>query len=293
MSTNEGKTIVAIGEILWDCFPEGKQLGGAPFNFAYHAGKLGTKAFLLSAIGNDREGNEAKVKAESLSIETILLQINEYPTGTVVVKTDVNGIPDYRISSPAAWDHIERKERDKDIIQKADALCFGSLAQRNKVSRNTIQYLIDTASPSTLIVFDINLRQHFYTEETIVESLKKTDVLKLNEDELPVVCQLSDIDCKSEKKAIQAICSMYNIALIAYTKGESGSYLYNNEEFSFMESPKVNVSDTVGAGDAFTAALVTGYMDRMDLRRIHRRSIDLAAFVCTKEGATPEYKYSN
>lgn len=285
------KTIVAIGEVLWDCFPEGKQLGGAPFNFVYHAGKLGARPFLLSAVGNDKYGIEAKNTAEDLEINTSLFQINKNPTGKVIVKTDVNGIPDYNFSSPAAWDHIELKDEDKNLIQQADVLCFGSLAQRNEVSRNTIQCLIKIVSPSTLVVFDINLRQGYFTYEIIIKSLKGANILKLNEDELPIVCRIAKIGIKDEKMAIKELSLRYGISLIVYTKGPSGSYLYNTKGFSFLTTPKVNVLDTVGAGDAFTAAIVIGYLKSLSLRQIHQQAIELASFVCTKQGATPEYKY--
>lgn len=291
MSVN--KTIVAIGEVLWDCFPDGKQLGGAPFNFVYHAGKLGTKSFLLTAVGDDEYGIEAKKTTEELDINTRLFQINEYSTGTVQVKTNVNGIPDYSISTPAAWDYIQMKEGDKDLIKQADVLCFGTLAQRNEVSRNAIQCLIDNASPSTLVVFDINLRQDYYSDEIIIRSLEKTNILKLNEDELPIVCRILGIGIKDEKKAIEKISLRYDISLIAYTKGQSGSYLYNTEEFSFLTTPKVNVSDTVGAGDAFSASIVIGYLESLSLRQIHQQAVELSAFVCTKQGATPAYNYHN
>jgi fructokinase len=288
---SDNRTIVAIGEVLWDCFPEGKQLGGAPFNFVYHAGKLGANSFLVTAIGNDKYGIEAKNKADKLDINTSLFQINEYPTGTVIVNTDVNGIPDYNISLPAAWDHIELREGDKNLIQQADVLCFGSLAQRNEVSRNTIQCLIDNASPSTLVVFDINLRQDFYNDEIIIRSLERTNILKLNEDELPIVSRIMGMDNKDEKETIEEISARYGISLIAYTKGKSGSYLYDTKEFSFLTTPKVNVLDTVGAGDAFTASIVKGYMESLNLRQIHQQAVELAAFVCTKQGATPSYMY--
>ena len=290
---SDHKTIVAIGEVLWDCFPEGRQLGGAPFNFVYHTGKLGAKSFLLSAIGNDEYGTEVKRTAEELNISARLFQINEYPTGTVIVKTDVNGIPKYNISSPAAWDHIELKEGDKKMIQQADVLCFGSLAQRNKVSRNTIQYLIDNASPSALVVFDMNIRQDYYTDEIIIRSLQVANILKLNEDELQIVCRILGIDLEDEKKSIEEISARYGVALTAYTKGTSGSYLYNTKEFSFLATPKVNVSDTVGAGDAFTASIVKGYLESLSLRQIHQQAVELATFVCTKQGATPSYMYDN
>lgn len=283
------KTIVALGEVLWDCFSDGKRLGGAPFNFAYHVGKLGAKSFLLSAIGSDDNGIEAKTKAEKLGINTTLLQINGYPTGSVIVETDTNGIPEYNISSPAAWDYIELKEGCQDLIKQADVLCFGSLAQRNEVSRSTIQFLIDNASSSSLVVFDINLRQDFYTDGIIIRSLESANILKLNEEELPIVCRSSGISLKDEKKAVEEISNKYNLDLIAYTKGESGSYLYSNGEFSFLRTPKVSISDTVGAGDAFTAAVVVGFTQSHPLTQIHQQAVDLAAFVCTKHGATPHY----
>ena len=285
---NKKFKVAGIGELLWDMLPEGKQLGGAPTNFAYHASLAGCESFVVSAIGTDESGNEILHLFEDLALDTSFVQqTSDFPTGTVTVSLDKMGIPSYIIHENVAWDHIAWNGQLETLAKSVDAVCFGSLAQRNPESRQTILNFLKATKTDCLRVFDINLRQSFFSREIIFQSLELSTILKLNDDELPVVAGLLGITGTDGELLLQ-ILKMFNLKLIALTKGAKGSLLFTEKEQSFMEVPKVEISDTVGAGDSFTAVLVAGLLQNHDLKKIHEKATRVAAYVCTQKGATPK-----
>jgi fructokinase len=279
--------VVGIGEILWDLLPDGKILGGAPANFAHHAGQLSADARIVSAVGQDPLGEEIVRSLGTLGVRTSHVATNSgHPTGTVDVRLDARGVPEYIIHQDVAWDFIPVTDDLLDLALRADIVCFGSLGQRSPVSRNTIRRFLEATRPNCLRIFDINLRQSYYTREIIEESLLKSTVLKLNEHELPVVANLFGLS-GGEGELLQMIRERYDLKLVAYTEGERGSRLVTADGVSTRPGTAVKVVDTVGAGDAFTAALAVGLLQGLPIERIHAWSDRLAAFVCTCKGATP------
>ena len=280
--------VAGIGELLWDMLPEGKQLGGAPTNFGYHAFQAGCQAFVISAIGDDISGDEILDRFDELGLDkSFVQQTDAFPTGTVTVSLDMNGIPSYIIHENVAWDHITWNPSLEALAKDVDAVCFGSLAQRNPESQQTILNFLKSTGADCLRVFDINLRQSFFSREIIYQSLELSSILKLNDDELPVVAGILGISGTDEELLMQ-ILKMFDLRLIALTKGAKGSLLFTEKEHSFTEVPKVEIADTVGAGDSFTAILVAGLLKNHDLKKIHEKATQVAAFVCTQKGATPK-----
>lgn len=280
--------VIGFGEILWDMLPEGKQLGGAPANVVFHSLFLGADSYMVSAVGMDDKGREMMQLLENSGFPIDYIQVlKDYPTGTVDVKLDASGKPDYVIHENVAWDHIGLTEEVKKLSAKADAVCFGSLAQRSRETRETIQHLLEIVPDKCLRVFDVNLRQSFYNKTIIQKSLERCDVLKLNDDELPVIGGYFGYE-SGEENIISGLLHHFNLSLIALTKGDQGSRLVSHEEESYLDSPDIDVVDTVGAGDAFTAALINGLLTKKPLKKIHSSASKLASFVCTQEGATPK-----
>ena len=279
--------VVGIGELLWDVFPDHKQMGGAPCNFAFHVSKLGLESLAISAIGKDDLGDELIQKLDEVELNYDIQKV-DYPTGTVQVTLSGDGIPQYEICEPVAWDFIEMKEPYKEMAKNTSAVCFGSLAQRGEISRAFIRTFVSHVPDSSLKVFDINLRQQFYTKALIHESLSICNVLKINDDEIKVVAELFDLT-GTDQENCQALLNMYKLKLVALTCGTDGSYLINKDEISFKGTPKVKVADTVGAGDSFTSALVVGILNGDALGKTHKMAVELSAFVCTQKGAMPEY----
>lgn len=279
--------VVGIGEILWDLLPQGKVLGGAPANFAYHASELGAKGFAVSAIGNDTLGDEILNRLSSYKIG-LRIQRTEYSTGTVNVTLDKNGVPSYEISKNVAWDYISLTGDDLKLAEETDAVCFGSLAQRNEFSRNTIIEFVKRVPEQSLKVFDINLRQNFYNKELLEHSIKLSNVLKINDDELEVVSKLFGISGTQEEICMTLI-DKYNLEILALTCGTQGSYLFKEGEISYMDTPLVEVKDTVGAGDSFTAGMVMGFLNNKPLKQCHSVAVNISAFVCSHYGAMPQY----
>ncbi len=283
----EMKPIVAgAGEFLWDMLPTGKQLGGAPCNFAYHAMKAGCECFVISATGRDDLGRELLDTVRQLGLPVEYIQQNSYPTSTVTIQLNEQGHPDYTIHEQVAWDHIEVNSSTLALAGRLDAICFGSLAQRNADSRESIISLIAATKPGCLKVFDINLRQHYFNRDIIVQSIRLSDVLKLNDDELPVVAGYAGLTGDVRSQLDQLIRDR-ELKYVVYTMGSKGSIIVSREEYSFIEAPKVTVSDTVGAGDAFTAIFTAGVLKGHPLTTVHRKATEIAALVCTRKGATP------
>jgi fructokinase len=280
--------VAGIGELLWDVLPSGKQLGGAPCNFAFHAMQAGCDCFAVSAIGKDELGIELKHNLYELGLSNQYVQENEFSTSTVTVKLDANGHPDFTIHENVAWDHIRWNNEMEKLAKEVDAVCFGSLAQRNPESENSINSFLTETNPGCLKVFDINLRQHYYSKEIIIDSLELSDILKLNEDELPVIADYLGFKGSPEKQ-IDQILIRYKLKYVVYTLGSRGSIIKSNTESSFIEVPEVQVADTVGAGDSFTAIFIAGILKGIPLKEIHNKATEIAAFVCTQKGATPKF----
>ena len=277
-------TVIGMGEVLWDLLPDGKILGGAPVNFAYHAMQLGAVGVAVSSVGDDELGREIMDSVNSKGVENCIA-VNNHPTGTVGV-TLKDGKPDYTIYENVAWDFIELTSEAIKMLQQADAVCFGTLAQRNAVSHAAIQKALKLVPEGCLKVYDINLRQKYYSKELISESLLVANVFKINDDEVELFKQLFDLE-GSETEVCLKIKETYSLEYLALTKGEKGSYLFHESEVSFLPTPLVVVEDTIGAGDSFTSAIVMGILKQQPLNEIHRKAVEISAFVCTQKGATP------
>ncbi|MBI9018859.1 MAG: carbohydrate kinase [Phycisphaerae bacterium] len=282
------KIVVGLGEILWDMLPEGRRLGGAPANFAYHSHALGARGVIVSSIGDDNDGEEIFDRLTKLDIETkYLSRTANYPTGTVSVELNEEGQADYLIHSPVAWDDIQWNDSLAELARKCDAVCFGSLAQRNSVSRQTIQQFLQATTRDCLRVFDINIRQDYATAEIVQESMRLGNILKLNDEELPAIASMLGINQEDETKLINELILHYNLICVILTKGSAGSVIYTKDDISVCPGQHVKVADTVGAGDSFTAAAVMGLLENKPLRQLHQRATKIAAYVCTQPGATP------
>lgn len=279
--------VAGIGEVLWDQLPQGDVLGGAPANVAYHAGQLGAESYIISAIGNDKLGNEIISRLSAKKINLLISRV-VYPTGTVKVTLDDKGVPDFVITKDVAWDYIELTNDTISLAKKLDAVCFGSLAQRNTVSHNAIVKFLNLVPGNALKIFDINLRQQFYDKELINESLMVSNILKINDDELFIISKLFGWE-GDEEYLCRNLLDNYELKLVAYTCGTKGSYLFCKDEKSFLKTPVVKVKDTIGAGDSFTAALMVSLLNGDTLSKCHALAVDISAFVCENDGAMPEY----
>lgn len=297
------KKVVGIGEALWDCLPDGRKLGGAPANFAYHVSQLGLESCVVSAVGSDSLGQEILDIFAGKSLPCCI-PVVEYPTGTVQVSLDGNGIPQYEIKEGVAWDNIPFTPAMAAIAAETIAVCWGSLAQRSDVSRATINAFIDAMpqSQDVIKVFDINLRQNFYTKEIIKDSLEKCNILKINDEELVTVCRLfgqagpsDDFNSIGFQAKCQDLVAKYDLRMLILTCGVNGSYVFTPDgNVSFQGTPKVDVADTVGAGDSFTAAFVASVLKGKSVAQAHENAVKVSAYVCTQHGAMPvlpeEYK---
>lgn len=280
--------VVGIGEVLWDLLPNGKQLGGAPANFAYHAGALGAEARTISRVGRDTNGREIIERLKQLGIATDCLQEDPTaPTGTVSVQIEPDGQPQYTIHENVAWDHIAVDDRAREAVAKADAICFGTLAQRSEPSRTAIRSLLTLAPPRSLRVLDVNLRQHFYSRDLIEQSLELANVLKVNDTELPRIAELFGLDGDIHAQIAQ-LASRYHLRTIACTRGAHGSLLFSDGRWVGHSGMPTRVVDTIGAGDSFTAAMILGLLHGWDLVEVNDRSNRVASYVASSAGATPE-----
>jgi fructokinase len=279
--------VIGIGEVLWDLLPSGPQIGGAPANFAYHAHALGARAQVITRVGNDQRGHEIIHHLEEMGLPSNSVQVDESaPTGTVTVRLAANGIPEYTIHENTAWDRITVTPEALTAVRSADALCFGSLAQRSPVSRQSIERLVSAASASAWRVFDINLRQRFYTREIIERSLQLASVFKLNADELPVLAEMFGL-ARTAQEQMEALADAFGLRAVVLTRGGGGSLIYRQGRWSDQKSAPVKIVDTVGAGDSFTAALVMGLLHNQDLDAVHEFAAEVAGCVCSWAGATP------
>lgn len=278
------KVIVGLGEILWDIFTDTEVLGGAPANFAFQAGQLGAESYIVSAIGKDELG-EATLKAlEHNKTQHLIEQLN-YPTGKVTVELDEKGIPSYVIHENVAWDYILFTKNMEELAQRTDAVCFGTLAQRHTISRKAIRLFLEHMPVDSMKMFDINLRQHFYDKELIHESMQMATDMKMNEEELEVIADLFGFGNANENQICNELLKTYQLNNIILTKGSEGSYIFPKEgEISYQPSKRVIVTDTVGAGDSFTAAFIVYKLNGSTLEEAHWHAVEISAYVCTQQG---------
>ena len=280
--------IVGMGEALWDCLPEGKKIGGAPANFAYHVSQFGFNSRVVSAVGNDPLGDEI---LQVLAEKKVNAQIDrvDYPTGTVQVTLDQVGVPQYEIKEGVAWDNIPFTPARRDLALRTRAVCFGSLAQRSAVSRATINRFLDTMpdTGSELKIFDINLRQNFYTQEVLCDSMRRCNVMKINDEELVTISRIFGYPGIDLQDKCWILLAKYNLKMLILTCGTNGSYVFTPGLISFQETPKVKVADTVGAGDSFTATFTAAILKGLSIPEAHKLAVEVSAFVCTQSGAMP------
>jgi fructokinase len=291
----EAPLVVGLGELLWDVFPDSKQLGGAPANFAYHSALLGARAVVASRVGDDALGAEARERLRDAGLDTRCVQTDPvHATGTVVVRVDDGGQPQFTCSENVAWDHLEFTPEWRELAAQADVVCFGTLAQRGAASRQTIRAFLDATRPESLRVFDANLRQHFYSADILGDSLRRSTILKLNEDEAPRLARtlgyvgrgtapVNGVDVSFAR----ALIGQFGLRLVCVTRGANGSVLVTREEVSEHPGFRVQVADTVGAGDAFTAALAHYFAAGAPLDKVNAAANWLGSWVASKRGAMP------
>ena len=284
----EKRYVVGLGEVLWDVLPEGKKLGGAPANFAYHAGQfLGSdNTIAISALGEDKLADETIEALKEHGLNYLLPRVN-YPTGTVQVTLSGDGIPAYEIKENVAWDNIPYTPEIAEIARSCRAVCFGSLAQRFVTSWATIRQFLDDTPADCLKIFDINLRQQFYTKDVIEESLKRCNILKINDEELVVIKRMYGYDDLDMRGICEKILAEYGLKMLVLTCGTNGSYVFAPGLTSFQETPKVKVADTVGAGDSFTGSFCASILNGKPMEEAHKKAVEVSAFVCTQNGAMP------
>ena len=284
----EKNRVVGIGEVLWDLLPEGKQLGGAPANFAYHVSQFGLDSCVVSAIGPDAPGRAIREQLCHKGVKHLLTEV-PYDTGTVDVKLDTAGIPQYTIHEQVAWDNLPFTPELETLARCTQAVCFGSLAQRSPASRHTIRRFL-RAMPEEdgcYKIFDMNLRQHFYTPEILTDSLRLCNILKLNDEELDTICHLFEYREESLQAQCRTLLHTFQLKIVILTCGTQGSYVVTPDETSFLPTPHVTVADTVGAGDSFTAAFCAGLLQGKSILEAHRTAVNVSAYVCTQHGAMP------
>jgi len=282
--------VVGLGELLWDLLPAGKQLGGAPANFAYVTSLLGDEGIPASRLGQDELGEEAILRLRELALPTAFIQEDaEHPTGTVQVDVDAAGQPRFEISEKVAWDFLDWTPQWQRLAQQADAVCFGSLAQRSERSRATIgKFVLASRQRNAVRVFDVNLRQNFFSAHVLAESMRLATIIKLNHEELPRIMRLFELEHHRDEESARHLLSLYDLKLVCVTRGPGGSLLISAEESSEHPGFRVKVADSVGAGDAFTAALVHGYLRGTSLGQINENANRVGAWVASQSGATPK-----
>jgi fructokinase len=279
--------VVGVGEVLWDLLSTGPELGGAPANFAYHAHALGACSQVITRVGDDEKGCEIMRRFREMSLPVDNVQIDPTaPTGTARVSLSGDGIAHFAIQESVAWDRVQVRPEALGAVCEAHAICFGTLAQRCETSRNSIQQLLAAAPKNALCIFDINLRQSYYSRAVIEQSLHLSDVLKLNEDELCVLAEMFGLT-GTTRRQIESLAQRFNQRVVALTRGPQGSLLYQEGRWSDCASAVVGVVDTVGAGDSFTAALAVGLLNNLDLDEINSLANEIAGYVCSRAGATP------
>ena len=280
--------IVGHGETLWDMLPEGRKIGGAPANFIHHIAQFDLPSCLVSAVGDDELGAEIRSIFEKKNIRTVIPTV-PFPTGTVEVTLNDEGVPQYDICEGVAWDNIPFTDELRDLATKTVAVCFGTLAQRNEVSRQTIKSFIEAMDDESIKICDVNLRGDYYSREVVEWSVIVSDVVKVNDEELPIICELLEIPHTDPEQVAQYLYDHYDIEMLILTCGAEGSHVYSlYEPNSSLGTPKVEVVDTVGAGDAFTGSFIAAMMSGFEVKWAHRLAVEVAAYVCTQPGAMPD-----
>jgi fructokinase len=286
MSTSH--TVVGLGEILWDLLPSGKRIGGAPANFAYCSHLLGENAIVVSRVGNDLFGREIREELAKFGVSDQFVQADAlHPTGMVQVRLDSAGQPTFEFVQPVAWDFLEWTPELQTLSSGVDAVCFGSLAQRAEQSRNTILKFVDGTKPGALRTFDVNLRQNFYSKDILIESLKRANVVKLNHEEVPRVADVLEMDNSTDASFCRALIERFDLKLVCITRGDRGSLLCDKTAAHEHHGFRVKVKDTIGSGDAFTAALVHGILQKSSLAEMNHSANRLGAWVASHSGAMP------
>lgn len=279
--------IAGIGELLWDVLPDKEVIGGAPVNFAYHATAIGAQGIPISTIGNDNRGRKALAQLQDRNIDIAAISLTKNSTtGYVTASIDEKGVATYSFPNDVAWDHLQINDYAKTIQSKLDAICFGSLAQRSEETRQVIHTYLDRLPAETVKVFDVNFRQNFYSKEIIEASLRRTDILKLNDEELPVLAQLLEFQ-KTCDDWLSLLIDRYSLKMAILSKGSNGSLLMTPQDSSEHPGIATKVIDTIGAGDSFTAAATVGYLQGLNLSDINEKANLLAAYVCSQQGAMP------
>lgn len=281
--------IVGMGEALWDVLPEGKKIGGAPANFAFHVSQLGLDSRVVSAVGEDRLGDEIIENFDNKQLKYHIDRV-PYPTGTVQVELDDRGVPCYEIKEGVAWDNIPFTPELEELARNTRSVCFGSLAQRSVVSRNTINRFLDAMpdGEGQCKIFDINLRQGFYSKEVLCDSMRRCNILKLNDEELVLLSRMFGYPGIDLEDKCWILLGKYNLKMLILTCGINGSYIFTPGAVSFVETPVVKVADTIGAGDSFTAAFCTSVLMGKSINEAHRLAVDVSAYICTQNGAMAE-----
>ncbi|MDZ8118330.1 carbohydrate kinase family protein [Pontiella agarivorans] len=284
---NRTFNVAGIGELLWDVFPEHKRLGGAPANFSCHCGQLGANAKPVSCVGADPLGKELRESLKELGMSAeFIFESAEYPTGTVEVVLNEMGKPTYQIHEDVAWDHIPCPDALKDFAASLDAVCFGSLSQRAGESRGSIRSFIREVPDNALKIYDVNLRQAFFSKQIVSESLELANVLKLSDEELPVLAGYFDLTGDTEEQ-LTALRRMFSLKLIFFTRGKDGSLLLSAHETDDCPGCEGLAVDSVGAGDSATAALCMGVLQGWPLSKVNLYTNEVSTFVCMQKGATP------
>lgn len=279
--------IIGLGEALWDVLPEGKKLGGAPANFAYHTGQFGLDTIAISALGDDKLGDETVAALKAQGLNHFMPRV-PYPTGVVQVTLTGDGIPTYDIKENVAWDNIPFTAEMEKFARNARAVCFGSLAQRNVVSRESIRRFICATPADCLKICDINLRQQFYSKDVLESSFQLCDILKINDEELVVVNRMFGYEGLDMRETCERIVADYRLQMLVLTCGTNGSYVFTADGLtSFQETPKVEVADTVGAGDSFTGSFCACIINGKSVQEAHKTAVRVSAYVCTQNGAMP------
>lgn len=281
--------VVGLGEALWDVLPEGRKIGGAPANFAYHISQQGFNSKVVSAIGDDELGHELLEQFDENGLNYLVEKV-DFPTGTVDVELDDDGMPLYNIRKGVAWDNIPFTPELEELAKQTQVVCFGSLAQRSEVTRSTIYKFLNTMPKGEgyYRVFDVNLRQHYFTKETLCSSMEQCNIMKINDEELVAISRKFGYPGIDLQDKCWILLAKYNLEMLILTCGINGSYVFTPGKMSFVATPRVKVVDTVGAGDSFMATFITSLLRGDDIRSAHRRAADVSAYVCTQSGAMPK-----
>jgi fructokinase len=279
--------LVSVGEILWDLLPDGRQLGGAPANVAWHAACLGLRASIVSAVGDDADGHEILDRLDRMGIDRSHVAVDpQHRTGTAAVALDAEGRSTFAIAEQAAWDHVELHAGLMHLAVEADAVCVGTLAQRGETSRRCVQAFLGATRAGCLRVFDVNLRQDHWHQAVLARTIALSDIVKVNDEEWPVVARLLEVPAEVRAGSL-ALRRRHGLRLVAITRGAAGSLLCHADGIDDHPGIPCRVVDTVGAGDAFTAALAAGWLHGLPIERIHDLAARCASYVCSRAGATP------